>query len=422
MPGGKHANMMAWAPEEDQVILDMVQQEGPKWSRIVQQLPGRTVSSVRNRWQRIEKGRKLREAGIESKNRCHACGEPKRGHICFQKLRGGPQVDLRLPAPMGIDGVRRVNPEALRHMSPQMGQPMGGVLPAVVTGVTTNAFPAVGPIGGLAPPPPRRTRSQERIYLEQQGHFLQPHPAGRGQHYYNGGSSLFPPAEPFAAQAGAEVGGSSSGLQPPPVDVSHRAPQPRPSLERSNTSFFATLGQDEAWSPSTRELFESWADSPRGKTLPAAFAQQLSALAANPDAPPALKRAASGQGGGRPLKVTRSLSGYLAQGGLGAALPPLTSFPGPPPAPSEEMVPGGSPVPAAAALPFGLPRPPSMTADELQLDLAACSAGVDSAPSPRGGAPTPAPSGPAPSGRPAFERRRSSRLSIAALLEAVVGD
>eukprot|EP00962_Isochrysis_galbana_P019238 scaffold5601_cov104-Isochrysis_galbana.AAC.2 len=149
-----------------------VQQEGPKWSRIVQQLPGRTVSSVRNRWcaphahrtrhspalpglggcastacaclseapvpligvaalvhrQRIEKGRKLREAGVESKNRCvphppsrarppvggpphpfppalhpaqpppppprrcHACGEPKRGHICYQKLRGGPQA------------------------------------------------------------------------------------------------------------------------------------------------------------------------------------------------------------------------------------------------------------------------------------------------------------------------------------------
>ena len=78
MPGGKHENMQAWSPEEDQIILSMVELEGPKWSRIVQQLPGRTVSSVRNRWQRIEKGRKLREAGIESKNRCHACGLPKR--------------------------------------------------------------------------------------------------------------------------------------------------------------------------------------------------------------------------------------------------------------------------------------------------------------------------------------------------------
>ena len=73
MPGGKHENMQAWSPEEDHIIIQMVNTDGPKWSRIVQELPGRTVSSVRNRWQRIEKGRKLREQGKESKNRCHAC-------------------------------------------------------------------------------------------------------------------------------------------------------------------------------------------------------------------------------------------------------------------------------------------------------------------------------------------------------------
>ena len=87
MPGGRHANMQAWSPEEDGIILDMVRTDGPKWSKIVQMLPGRTVSSVRNRWQRIEKGRKLREKGIVSKNRCHACGEPKRGHVCKAKLK-----------------------------------------------------------------------------------------------------------------------------------------------------------------------------------------------------------------------------------------------------------------------------------------------------------------------------------------------
>ena len=57
-------------------------------------LCGRTVSSVRNRWQRIEKGRKLREDGVEMKNRCHACGQPKRGHICTAKLR---DLELRSP-------------------------------------------------------------------------------------------------------------------------------------------------------------------------------------------------------------------------------------------------------------------------------------------------------------------------------------
>ena len=53
MPGGEHENMQAWSPEEDTIILEMHSQLGPMWSQIVRQLPGRTVSSVRNRWQRI---------------------------------------------------------------------------------------------------------------------------------------------------------------------------------------------------------------------------------------------------------------------------------------------------------------------------------------------------------------------------------
>jgi len=94
MTGGVHEHMRAWDPEEDEIIITLLNELGPKWSRIVQQLPGRSVSSVRNRWQRIEKGRKLREAGQESKNRCQRCGQPKRGHVCTAKLknRGGGVV------------------------------------------------------------------------------------------------------------------------------------------------------------------------------------------------------------------------------------------------------------------------------------------------------------------------------------------
>jgi len=90
MTGGVHEHMRAWDPEEDNIIITLLGQLGPKWSRIVQQLPGRSVSSVRNRWQRIEKGRKLREAGHESKNRCQRCGQPKRGHVCNAKLKARP--------------------------------------------------------------------------------------------------------------------------------------------------------------------------------------------------------------------------------------------------------------------------------------------------------------------------------------------
>ena len=55
MPGDEHKNISSWpwSPEEDTIILEMHSQLGPLWSQIVRQLPGRTVSSVRNRWQRI---------------------------------------------------------------------------------------------------------------------------------------------------------------------------------------------------------------------------------------------------------------------------------------------------------------------------------------------------------------------------------
>ena len=87
MVGGVHENMKAWEPEEDRLIIELLATIGPRWSKIVKALPGRTISSIRNRWQRIDKGLKMREEGHESKNRCNICGQPKRGHVCFEKIR-----------------------------------------------------------------------------------------------------------------------------------------------------------------------------------------------------------------------------------------------------------------------------------------------------------------------------------------------
>ena len=36
----------------------------------------------------------MREEGVTLKNRCHACGEPKRGHTCYAKFGDTKQVDL----------------------------------------------------------------------------------------------------------------------------------------------------------------------------------------------------------------------------------------------------------------------------------------------------------------------------------------
>ena len=111
MPGGAHEVMRTWDPEEDEVIMSMVDELGPKWAIIVRHLPGRTVSSVRNRYQRIQKGIKLRESGVHIKNKCHACGEPKRGHICKARSRISGLANVAQMTDEQVEAVRS-NPES----------------------------------------------------------------------------------------------------------------------------------------------------------------------------------------------------------------------------------------------------------------------------------------------------------------------
>eukprot|EP00316_Scyphosphaera_apsteinii_P020395 CAMPEP_0119311312 /NCGR_PEP_ID=MMETSP1333-20130426/22038_1 /TAXON_ID=418940 /ORGANISM="Scyphosphaera apsteinii, Strain RCC1455" /LENGTH=366 /DNA_ID=CAMNT_0007315661 /DNA_START=68 /DNA_END=1168 /DNA_ORIENTATION=+ len=301
--------MQAWAPEEDQIILDMVNSEGPKWSRIVQRLPGRSVSSVRNRWQRIEKGRKLREQGVESKNRCHACGEPKRGHVCLAKMRGGSLVEFAqegTAAGMAAGMAAGIDP-ATMQIAAQLGPPsVVGQLNqlntlstiSVAQPMLTNQY--MQPM----PPPPRRTRSHSDLELgePEKVKLLKTNQESFYGNVSHGGSSgsLFPPAADavvpmFTVDVAAAANPHGQGVQGQP-----------PKMERSNTSFFKTLVESEAFSPSTRGLFESWADSPRDKPMPPALVKNLS----SGTAPPALQRLASGESQQKP-KMTRSVSSFL---------------------------------------------------------------------------------------------------------------
>lgn len=97
-------DMRPWEPEEDEIIRDAIERLGHKWSKIVELLDDRSVSAVRNRWQRMEKGR----TGGISKNRCHQCGQMKRGHTCTARMGGGPSVALGRrtvrprPSPSGL--------------------------------------------------------------------------------------------------------------------------------------------------------------------------------------------------------------------------------------------------------------------------------------------------------------------------------
>ena len=123
----RHEKMAAWAGDEDAAILEMVVRHGPRWSKIAEDLPGRSVASVRNRYLRIQKGSQMRSEGA-GKNRCHACtrrstpparpclplpqlrrrlspptlhvvagGQMKLGHVCHAKVA---KVAAAIPGPV----------------------------------------------------------------------------------------------------------------------------------------------------------------------------------------------------------------------------------------------------------------------------------------------------------------------------------
>ena len=81
MPGGLQENMCVWSTAEDTTLLWLIKEYDTKWSRMLSYFPGRSVSALRNRWQRILRGRRLVMEG-KAKNRCKACGLPKSGHVC----------------------------------------------------------------------------------------------------------------------------------------------------------------------------------------------------------------------------------------------------------------------------------------------------------------------------------------------------
>ena len=87
MPRSQRHAQCRWSPEEDQLIMAMLNTIGPRWAKLADALPGRSVPSIRNRWQRIDRGYRAIKAGQISKVRCAACGEPKQGHVCFARLR-----------------------------------------------------------------------------------------------------------------------------------------------------------------------------------------------------------------------------------------------------------------------------------------------------------------------------------------------
>ena len=68
--GGSHEKMEPWQPKDDLQIMELHRTIGPRWSTIAEHFPGRTIPSIRNRFLRLEAGKKLRDEGKETKVRC----------------------------------------------------------------------------------------------------------------------------------------------------------------------------------------------------------------------------------------------------------------------------------------------------------------------------------------------------------------
>ena len=82
MGGGLHENMEAWTAEEDALLHACVEKHGTHWSNVRTCFDNRrSVSSIRNRWGRIQKG-----LSAEGRNKCTRCGMIKKGHTCKSNL------------------------------------------------------------------------------------------------------------------------------------------------------------------------------------------------------------------------------------------------------------------------------------------------------------------------------------------------
>lgn len=133
--------MRGWSPEEDEMLLQLIEGSGKRWKLIAEALgaanPGnpRTPAMVRNRYLRIERGRWLTEQGM-SKNRCGQCGELKRGHVCK-----GPVADK------GAFGSQEGRQSASRR-----SQQDDGSMPDSPFGSSEGGYPTPGKLSLGAPP------------------------------------------------------------------------------------------------------------------------------------------------------------------------------------------------------------------------------------------------------------------------------
>ena len=76
-----------WTYDENCVLLmrvrEYVDSRGrPKWAQVAKGLPGRTAQEARCRYRRVSDAETRRKRGESFRNKCHTCGQTRRGHVC----------------------------------------------------------------------------------------------------------------------------------------------------------------------------------------------------------------------------------------------------------------------------------------------------------------------------------------------------
>lgn len=76
-----------WNFQENNTLFSLVKENldsrgRPKWQLVAKGLPGRTAQQARCRWRRIEDARHRKGRGEKFRNKCHVCGQLRRGHNC----------------------------------------------------------------------------------------------------------------------------------------------------------------------------------------------------------------------------------------------------------------------------------------------------------------------------------------------------
>jgi hypothetical protein len=80
-----HDDAKFWSAEDSIMLLKLLEEHGHEWKILGSKL-NRTASSVRNRVQRMERGKNA-TGNIQL---CSKCGQPRRGHICTNQFMPPP--------------------------------------------------------------------------------------------------------------------------------------------------------------------------------------------------------------------------------------------------------------------------------------------------------------------------------------------